>query len=827
MAKKTAKIKKSIEDILANENIVQRDVIDEMEEASLNYAIKTIIDRALPDVRDGLKPVQRRILYAMHDLGMASNKGYRKSANVNGHVMAKFHPHGDSYGAMVNMANDLGIRYPVVDGQGNFGHPLDGDGPAAARYTEAKLDKRGEAILADVDKKVVDFQPNYSEEVEEPVVLPAGIPFLLANGATGIATGYTTEIPSHNLGEIGDGLLALIKNNEITSLELLNYIAGPDLPTGGYLIKTDDIIKLYETGQGSLKFRAKMVTEFNNETGNNQLVITELTPDIKKAGDNGIVKKLYDLCLDDKLRKIPGVVDIRDESTGKKDKKTGKNESSVRIVVELYKTAIPEVVMSDLYKYTSLEKTKGYILRAVVNQAPAILSLKDMLSHYLNHRRDVVYRRTEFDLDKAKAKLHIQEGFKIAFLNLDQVIDIVRNSDDAKTELMTAFKLTEIQTEKILELPLRRISKLEETKIDAEIAQLKTYIAELSEILADSTKIDDIIVDEINDFKTKFGDKRKTTVIEALEEVTASIADEPMMAILTNKGVIKQIPEEAFNDMVTNRALRENKEVYIQAVKCRVSDEFVLILENGKYVKADFGDLINVNKVTEGGKIAGFFVYDEKEANKNIVVMTRKGMVKKSKMKAFRARSKRIADYIELQGNDDKIIGVKVTDGDDFNTIVISTEKGTIHRFYERSFSATNAGGNGIGCINESVIKEENDNIADFAVYKEGNDDNSKIILYVTTNPLNPKDVLGSCSMKSMSLAEFRTKGRVSKGIIGVPKNFDDKVYRIKVTDSDYKVIDEKGILHNQKFVSIPVQSRYNKPNDLTIKPFIINFFIE
>lgn len=818
MAKRKQKI--DFDALLANEKIIVRDINDEMETASLNYAVKTIIDRALPDVRDGLKPAQRRILYAMHDLKLTPDKNYKKSANVTGHVMAKYHPHGDTYGVMVNLANEFGIRYPVVDGQGNFGNPLDGEVAAAPRYTEARLHKQGLAMLKDVDKRVVDFKPNYSEEEEEPVVLPAGLPFLLINGATGIATGYTTEIPPHNLGEVVDGLLALIKNPDITVKELMNYIKGPDLPTGGDLIKTDDLLKLYETGQGSLKFRAKMHTEIN-EDGNTQIVITELPPDVRKASVDksvGIVEKLYQLCVQEK--KIPRIIDVRDESTGKKDKKTGKVENPVRIVIELHKTAIPEVIMSELYKKTALEKTKGYILRAVVNQAPQILSLKDMLVHYLNHRRDVVERRVRYDLDKAQKRLHILEGFKKVFLNMDDVIDIIRNTDDPETDLITKYQLSKEQTKAILDMPLRRLSKMEEDKVDAEIKERKDEIEMYEFILSDKAEIDAIITQELIQIKEEFGDERKTTIIDEneLENKMNNISDEPMVAILTSKNAIKQIPESALNSMLDNGALRERQEVYIQGVKCNVSDEFVLLLESGEYARATFNDLILMDFI-EDKKIVGLFVLDQKDDKKHVIVMTKNGMIKKSKMSSFKARTKRVAPYINLADENDKIIGFKISDGNELeNTIVVVTKNGIVHRFSENSFTASNPGGKGVPGISPSII-EGGDEVVDFDIVKKDEDDKHIVVLYA-------KDNEGNASMKSMSLTEFIPKGRVSKGVVGAAKNFKDSVYKIKVTKSDFIVIDKKGVVHKQMFVSMPIQNRYNKPEPIDFEPLAIDFYV-
>lgn len=815
--------------LLANEKIIVRDINDDMEESYLNYSIKTIIDRALPDVRDGLKPAQRRNLYAGHVMGITPNKGYVKSAQIAGKVMGEYHPHGDSYGVMVNLTNPLSIRYNVFEGQGNFGFPMDGDGAAASRYTEAKLHAHGMLMLQDVDKKVVDFKPTYTEKDEEPTVLPSALPFLLVNGASGIATGYTTEIPSHNLGEVIDGLLALIKNKDITIYEIMKYIKGPDLPTGAQLINNDQILKLYETGVGSLRYKAKMEIE-TSEDGKNSIIITELPPDVRKADIDkspGLVTKIHNLCITEK--KIPRVVAVRDESSSKDDedesgkkkkkKKGEKEESPVRIVVELHKTAIPEVVMAELYKQTQLERTTGYTLRAIVDQAPVLLTLKDMMVYYLEHRRDVVLRRHQFDLDKAKYRLHILEGFKKVFINIDDVIKIIRFNADPEADLMLQYSLTKDQVTAIMNMPLRQLSKLNETKVDDEIQEKKDEIEMLEFIVSNPSEIDAIIIQELKEMKANYGDARKTEIIDENSGISStSLSTEPMVSILTTKNAIKQIPESALNDMINNGNLKERTEIYVQGVKCKVTDDFVLILETGEYVKAGFNDLAYIDFIDDK-KIVGFFTVDESEdSNKNVVVMTKNGFVKKTKTSAFKARAKRTANYMDFESSDDKIISVKVTDGDEVNnTIVLSTKKGIIHRFSENAFKSTNPGGGALACISPDVIKD-GDEIADFDIVKKDNDDKNLVVLYI-------KEPDGQFSMKSMSLTEFITKGRVSKGILGAAKTFTGEVCRMKVTDSDFMVLDKKGVVYNQKFVSMPVQNRYNKPNPLSFEPFITKFF--
>jgi len=806
MAKKS-QASASVLDLIANENVVTRDVIDEIEDASLNYAIKTIVDRALPDVRDGLKPAQRRILYSMHHLGVYPDKPFVKSARITGDVAGWLHPHGSSYGVAVNMANEFTSRYPVIDPQGNFGFPLDGDGPAAERYTEMRLSKLGSEMLLDIDKSVVEFKPNYDEKDMEPIVLPSNIPYLLLNGATGIATGYTTEIPSHNLNEICDALIALIKDGNLTVKDLVKWVKGPDLPTGAYLIDNEQIHQLYETGKASLKFKAKIKTE-TSEDGSIQLVISELPPDLKKgSGDSvGIVEKLYNLCVVEK--KIPRVIDVRDESTTKKDKKTGKVENAVRIVIELHKTAVPELVISEIYKQTGLEKTKTYLLRAVVNQSPMTLNLKELMEHYLEHRKDVILKGAKFDLDKAQKRLHIAEGFKKIFIHLDDVIKTIRNSEEPELDLMKEYGLSKEQTKSILDLPLRRLSKMEENKVDAEIKALNEEIEKINVILSDSLKVQDIIIEQLLSLKKKHGDERKTDILQENNAFSSNTSiDEKMVVVFTNKNNIKQISEIAYEDMLKGGALRERQEVYLQGVKCNIASQFILFTKDGKCVKVNFSELIGDLRFLEESKIVSIFAYDEEQdKNKKIVLITKKGVSKKTNISSFKARNKRMAQYITLV--DDEVIGARLIDQDDKTTILVSTNKGTVHRFYERSFSSTNLGGNGVPCISPAVI-QDGECIVSFDVVKESEEQGKFVMLYLK----NAKD---EYMFKSVAIDEFKTKGRVSRGISTSTLKKNEEIVEMRVAGEDFFFIDNKGSVCKQKFANITAQGRNHRPSTLS-----------
>lgn len=821
MAKKKQTI--DFKTLLANEKIIVREASDEMEKAYISYAMKTIVDRALPDIRDGLKPSQRRNLYAMDVIGLSPSGGFNKSAQIAGKVMGDYHPHGDSYGVMVNLANEFSIRYPVVHGQGNFGFPMDGDGPAASRYTEAKLHYYGSLMLKDIGKNVVDFKPTYTERDIEPIVLPAAIPFLLINGASGIATGYATDIPSHNLAEVIDAVIALIKDKDINIEELMTYIKGPDLPTGGMLVNNDQIRKLYETGSGSLTYKGKIKVE-ENDDGSQQIVITELPPDVRKASiekSPGLVEKIYSLYVQDKI--VAGVTDVRDESSTDRDEKTGKLIGDpVRIVLDLNKTAVPSMIIASLYDKTALQKTVGYSIRAIVNQTPVILKLKDILGHFLEHRRDVTLRLQKYVLDKAQNRLHILEGLSKAFSNIDDVIDIIRTSDDAEADLMTKYLLSLDQVKAIMDMQLRKLAKLEKSKVDSEILEKQNEIAELINIINTPSEIDKIIIKELKEIKQvsldKFKDSRRTEIVDEAGASNANESSEPMAVILTNKGNVKTMPIDALEEMKKSGFLRERNTIFIQSLEGSMKDTFILVLETGEYVKCKFSDLLGIDFV-EGKKIIALIKYED-SSDKLVNVVTKSGMIIRSKISSFSAKIKRIAPLIKLNGEDDGLVGVKISDGDEENIVTVATVNGIIHRFYERAFTPSNPGGKGVPCIAPDVISKDNDRIVDFGINYGNGDDDCKLLLYIEDG-----DGVG---IKTMSMTDFRPKGRVSRGIVGTEfRRGTGRVHRMKVTDIDFFVLDDKGKIYNQKLVSVTPQNRYNKPNPHDFLPLITDFYLD
>lgn len=519
-----------------NRSVLPVDISQELRNSFMDYAMSVIVARAIPDVRDGLKPVHRRVLYAMYDSGMTPDKPYKKSARIVGDVLGKFHPHGDSsvYDALVRLAQDFSTRYPLVDGHGNFGS-IDGDSAAAMRYTESRMSAIALELLRDINKETVDFMPNYDETEQEPTVLPARYPNLLVNGSSGIAVGMATNIPPHNLREVIDGVIKLIDNPDVTIEELMKSIKGPDFPTGGIILGREGIRKAYETGRGSIPVRA--VTHFEEMSGGKtRIVITQLPYQQNKAR---IVEKIAELARD---KKIDGITDLRDES----------DRNGMRVVVELRRDVRPQVVLNNLFKHTSLQTSFGVINLALVNGEPKVLTLKQTLVHYLNHQREVVRRRTQYDLNKAEARAHILEGLRIALDNLDEVINLIRASQTAEIAregLMTRFSLSEEQAQAILDMRLQRLTGLEREKIEAEYAELQARIAELRSILADEQKLLGVIREELLEIANKFGDERRTKISAAEGEISDEdlIPMHDVVIAVTHRGYIKRIPLSTYH----------------------------------------------------------------------------------------------------------------------------------------------------------------------------------------------------------------------------------------------------------------------------------------
>ncbi|MDA8213756.1 MAG: DNA gyrase subunit A [Nitrospiraceae bacterium] len=658
---------------------------EEMKSSYLDYAMSVIIGRALPEIRDGLKPVQRRILYAMFREGLLPNKKYSKSAGVVGEVLKKYHPHGDSavYDAMVRLAQDFNMRYMLVDGQGNFGS-IDGDPAAAYRYTEARLAKIAEELLADIDKETVDFTPNFDETTEEPVVLPTRIPNLLINGSAGIAVGMATNIPPHNLGEVVDGLIMLLENPDVTIPELMTVIKGPDFPTGAIIHGTEGIVNAYTNGRGLIKVRAKARID-REARGGDSIIVTELPYQVNKAR---LIEKIAELVRE---KRIEGISDIRDES----------DRDGIRVVLEVKRGEVPQVILNNLYKHTAMESTFGVIMLALVGGQPHILNLKRMLKHFLQHRRDVILRRTRFELRKAEEKAHILEGLKIALDHLDEIISLIRKSktpEEAKNGLMTNYPLTLIQAQAILDMRLQRLTGLERDKIVKDYEETLKEIERLKEILGSEALVSKIINEELSEVKAKYADERRTEIVTETIDLTIEdlITEEDMVITVSHNGYIKRNPLSIYRSQrrggkgLTGMETRE--EDYVEQLFIGSTHDYMLFFSNlgrlywmkiyqipeaGRAAKGKA--LVNLLSLSEGERITtAINVKDFKEGY--LVMFTKAGIVKKTKLDEYsNPRAKGIIAVTLDEG--DELIAVKRTTGN--NDIIIGTKSGLAARFKE------------------------------------------------------------------------------------------------------------------------------------------------
>ena len=618
--------------------IIDRDVENEMKSAYMSYAMSVIVSRALPDVRDGLKPVHRRILYTMHEDGLTSDKPYRKSATTVGDVLGRYHPHGDSsvYDAMVRMAQDFSLRYPLIDGHGNFGS-IDGDGAAAYRYTEARMSKMSEVMLTDIEKNTVDFMPNFDGRLQEPVVLPAKIPALLVNGSSGIAVGMATNIPPHNLSEVIDGIIKIIDNRETTDEELMTVIKGPDFPTEGIILGREGIKQAYTTGRGKIIVRAE--AEIEEMSGNKQRIIVSSLPyQVNKAK---LIENIANLARE---KRIEGISDLRDESD---------RNDRVRIVIELKRDANAQIVLNQLYKNTQMQDTFGVIMLALVNNEPKILTLRQCLDHYIAHREQVITRRTKFELDKALARAHILEGLKIALDNIDEVINIIRSSyDDAKERLMKRFGLSDIQAQAILDMRLKTLSGLQREKIEEEYNELMKLIAHLREILANEQLVLDIIKEELLEIKQKYGDERKTKIVAAEGEINVEdlIKEEQTVVALTHFGYIKRMPIDTYRSQkrggkgITGISTRE--EDFVKQIFTASTHDTILFFSNkGKLYRlrgyeipeagrtAKGTAIVNLLRLDNGEKISAVIPITNFEDGKYLLMATKNGLIKKTALR--------------------------------------------------------------------------------------------------------------------------------------------------------------------------------------------------
>lgn len=731
--------------------IIERDIEKEMRAAYVDYAMSVIVSRALPDVRDGLKPVHRRILYAMHEDGITSDKPYRKCANTVGSVLGRYHPHGDSsvYDAMVRMAQDFSMRYMLIDGHGNFGS-VDGDGAAAMRYTEARMAKISEYMLTDIEKNTVDFMPNYDDRLQEPTVLPARVPALLVNGSSGIAVGMATNIPPHNLTEVINGIIKIIDEDEVTDEDLMGVIKGPDFPTEGIILGLEGIKQAYKTGRGKITLRAE--TEIEEMSGNRQRIIVSSLPyQVNKAN---LIKAISDLS---KEKKVEGISECRDESD-RKDK--------VRVVIELKRDANPQVVLNQLFKHTQMQTTFGIIMLALVNGVPQVLTLRQCLDCYIDHRKDVILRRTQFELDKALARAHILEGLKIALDNIDEVINIIRSSyDDAKERLMERFGLSDIQAQAILDMRLKTLSGLQREKIEEEYNQLMELIAHLRDILNSERLVFDIIKEELLEIKDKFGDERKTKIVAAEGEIDLDdlIKEEQSVVAFTHFGYIKRMPIDTYKSQrrggkgITGIATRE--EDFVKQIFTASTHDTILFFTNkGKlyhlrgYEIPEAGRtakgtaIVNLLSLDAGEKVSAVIPIQNFAEGKYLLMATKNGLIKKTALKEYDSTRKTGLQGITLK-DDDELIAVRLTDGED--NVVLVTKNGMCITFDEKEVRP-------IGRVSQGVIgirMDDDDEVIGMESVIAGG---KATLLAITENGFG----------KRTELDEYRVQIRGGKGVI-------------------------------------------------------------
>ncbi len=763
--------------------IIERDIEKEMRTAYIDYAMSVIVSRALPDARDGLKPVHRRILYAMHEDGITADKPYRKCANTVGSVLGRYHPHGDSsvYDAMVRMAQDFSMRYPLIDGHGNFGS-VDGDGAAAMRYTEARMAKIAQYMLTDIEKNTVDFMPNYDDRLQEPTVLPARIPALLANGSSGIAVGMATNIPPHNLSELIDGIIKIIDEDNVSDEDLMSVIKGPDFPTEGIILGTAGIKQAYKTGRGKITLRAE--TNIEEMSGNRQRIIVSSLPyQVNKAN---LIKTISDLS---KEKKIEGISECRDESDRKE---------KVRVVIELKRDANAQVVLNQLFKHTQMQTTFGIIMLALVNGEPKILTLRQELDVYIDHRKDVILRRTQFDLDKALARAHILEGLKIALDYIDEVIQIIRSSyDDAKERLMERFGLTDIQAQAILDMRLKTLSGLQREKIEEEYKQLMELIEHLRAILNSERLVYDIIKEELLEVKDKFGDDRKTKIVAAEGEIDIEdlIKEEQTVVTLTHFGYIKRMPIDTYRSQrrggkgITGIATRE--EDFVKQIFTASTHDVILFFTNkGKVYKlrgyeipeagrtAKGTAIVNLLSLDPGEKVSAVIPIQNFADDKYLLMATKHGLIKKTALKEYDSNRKTGLQGITLK-EEDELIAVRLTDGQD--NVVLVTRNGMCITFDEKDVRP-------IGRVSQGVIGirlDEGDEVIGMESVIAGG---KATLLAITENGFG----------KRTELDEYRVQIRGGKGVITykiTQKTGKLVGVRIATEDDDVMLITDTGTI--------------------------------
>ncbi len=764
----------------------------ELRKSYLDYAMSVIIGRALPDVRDGLKPVHRRTLFAMRELGNHFNRPYVKSARIVGDVIGKYHPHGDTavYDTIVRMAQDFSLRYPLVDGQGNFGS-LDGDSPAAMRYTEARMTKLDREIIADLDKETVDFVPNYDNSLSEPEVMPSKIPNILINGASGIAVGMATNIPPHNLPEVIDGLIALIEDPNTTVSSLMELITGPDFPTGGYILGRAGIREAYETGRGRVLMRSRTHVE-QRKKGGESIIITEIPYQQNKAS---LVKKMAELVKD---KRITSISEVRDES----------DRHGLRIVLELKKDEIPDITLNQLYKLTPLQKTFGIILLCIVNNKPEVLNIKQMLEHFISHRRTIVYRRTAYELRKAEEKAHLLEGLKIAITNLDEVVELIKgsaNPAEAKAELIRRFELSEIQAQSILDMRLQRLTGLERDKIISEYEEIRKKITWYKELLADDGLIMKVVREEFEEIRETYGDERRTEIIDAPDEILPEdlISPEEMVVTVSHTGYIKRNPVTLYRAQRRGgkgvKGMTTVDEDFVsQLYTASTLDSFLFFTNLGRVFWRKVYQLPLAGRAARGKPLVNLLELRDKEtvaailpiagladadATQTVLMVTKLGRVKKTSLAEFKKplRKGKIALTIR---DDDEILTAAITSGD--NEVFLVTRKGMSIRFHESDVRAMGRTASGVKGINLA----EDDAVVGVVVLKTKDS-----ILTVTENGYG----------KRTAVEDYRLQARAGKGIFAIKTSERNGlvVGALQVVDDDQVML----IANSGKVIRMPMDT--------------------
>jgi len=741
-------------------NIINRYVEDEMKESYLDYSMSVIVSRALPDVRDGMKPVHRRILFAMNEMGMTYDKAYKKSARIVGEVLGKYHPHGDTavYGTMVRMAQNFNYRYELINGHGNFGS-IDGDSAAAMRYTEARMSKITSELLADIDKNTIDYRKNFDDSLDEPTVLPAKLPNLLLNGATGIAVGMATNIPPHNLGELVDGILAVIENKEITSLELMDYIPGPDFPTGAIINGRRGIIDAYTTGRGKIRVRGRVeIEEGNGKSGKASIIIKEIPFQVNKAN---LIEKIARLVRE---KKIIGISDLRDES----------DRDGIRVVIELKKNEEPEIILNKLYKYTELQNTFGVIMLALVNNVPRVLTLKEVLNEYIKHRFEVITRRIKFELEKAEKRDHVLQGFRIALENIDRIIELIRASPDgsaAKEALIEKYAFSEVQAKAIMDMKLQRLTGLEREKIENEFAELEKKIKEFKLILADEVEVYEIMKKELKELKENYNDERRSSIQDEKSDINIEdlIKDEKVLITITNRGYVKRIGLDTYRSQkrggkgVSTQNTVEDDFVQDMDIMSNL-DSMMLFTDRGRVfnIKAyqipetsrqSRGKLIeNIIKLQENEKIRFTIKIKEFTDEKEIMFVTKDGTVKKTNLLEFKNINSSGIIAIKLRDDDDLIYVGVISDLED--QLFISTKKGYAIRMATKEIRSLKRNTTGV----KGITLRKDDNVVSALLIKDTEEEN---ILTVTENGYG----------KRTRINEYPLQGRAGKGVINLKCN--------------------------------------------------------